>query len=728
MDVTPIIDSLNDPQRDAVTADSGNMLILAGAGSGKTRVLVHRIAWLTQVIGISPHSVMAVTFTNKAAGEMRARCEDLMGIPGAAMWIGTFHGLAHRLLRIHWQEAGLPQAFQILDADDQKRMVKRVIKNLELDETRWDARQAQWYINSKKDEGTRPQHIMTHDDFTERHLQQIYAAYEDACQRAGVIDFAEILLRCHEVLRDNEHLLQHYQQRFTHLLVDEFQDTNTVQYAWIRLLAGNSGSVFVVGDDDQSIYGWRGAKVENIQRFTEDFKDTNTIRLEQNYRSTATILGAANAVIANNSARMGKELWTDSGDGEPLILYAAFNEYDEAQFIVDEIQSATSLGMLRNDIALLYRSNTQSRVLEEMLLRESIPYKVYGGLRFFERKEIKDTLAYLRLCINRSDDASFERIVNFPTRGVGNQTLEALRLNARDQQMPMWFAAEKLLTNQILPTRAHNALKGFVNLITALSEQIEGMPMYEQVEHIIDHSGLLDQFKKEQKRDKKGEARVENLGELINAARNFSYEASTEESTPADILTAFLDHASLEAGDQQADAWEDCVQLMTMHSAKGLEFKTVFIVGLEEGLFPHMRSLEDLNGLEEERRLAYVGMTRAMEQLYLCYAERRRVKGTEIDTVPSRFISETPAELMREVRPRMQTSVPMLNRNYGSSAVETAEEKSGFALGQQVRHPKFGSGVVLNAEGKGPSARVQINFEEVGAKWLVVQYANLEHC
>lgn len=728
MDVTPIIDSLNDEQRNAVTAEPSNMLVLAGAGSGKTRVLVHRIAWLTQVVGISPHSVMAVTFTNKAAGEMRSRVEGLMGIPGSAMWIGTFHGLAHRLLRIHWQEAGLPQAFQILDSDDQKRIVKRVIRSLELDETRWDARQAQWYINSKKDEGIRPQHINTADDFTERHLQQIYMEYEAACARAGVIDFAEILLRCHELLRDDEQLLAHYQKRFTHLLVDEFQDTNTVQYAWIRLLSGQTGKVFVVGDDDQSIYGWRGAKVENIQRFIDDFKDTTTIRLEQNYRSTSTILNAANAVIANNSARMGKELWTDSGDGEPITLYAAFNEYDEATFAVDEIQTMTSRGTQRSDIALLYRSNTQSRVLEEMLLRESIPYKVYGGLRFFERKEIKDTLGYLRLCVNRADDASFERIVNFPTRGVGNQTLEALRLNARDQQMPMWHAAEKLLTNQVLPTRAHNALKGFVNLITALSEQIEGMPMYEQVEHIIDHAGLLEQFKKEQKRDKKGEARVENLGELINAARNFSYNQETEENTQADILNAFLDHASLEAGDQQAEEWEDCVQLMTMHSAKGLEFPVVFIVGLEEGLFPHMRSLEDLNGLEEERRLAYVGMTRAMEQLYLCYAERRRVKGTEIDTVPSRFIGETPAELMREVRPRMQISRPMISSAYGTSAVESVQDKAGFALGERVMHPKFGAGVVLNAEGTGASARLHVNFEEAGSKWLVVQYANLERC
>jgi len=719
MDVSHLLDPLNDAQREAVTAEERSVLVLAGAGSGKTRVLVHRIAWLIQVEQVSPWGVLAVTFTNKAAAEMRGRTEELLRTPAGGMWVGTFHGIAHRLLRAHWREAGLPETFQILDADDQYRVIRRVLRALELDESRWPPKQMQWFINARKDEGARPDHIEAGDDPWLRRQLEVYRAYEAACQRAGLVDFAELLLRAHELLRDSPELLAHYRDRFRNLLVDEFQDTNTIQYAWLRLLAGDEGRVFVVGDDDQSIYGWRGARIEHIQRFGDDFPGTRTIRLEQNYRSTGNILAAANALIAHNDGRLGKNLWTAGSDGAPIQWYSAFNEYDEARYVVDRIEDWIGQGHARADCAVLYRSNAQSRVFEEELLGRGIPYRVYGGLRFFERAEIKDALAYLRIATNPADDASFERVVNQPPRGIGDRTLAAVREHARTAGLSLWEAARAIVANRLLPARACNALEAFLKLVTAQGEAMAGLPIQEQVEHAIQTSGLIEHFKKE--KGERGQSRIENLEELVNAARQFVSSEATEDMDP---LTAFLAHAALEAGEGQADAWEDCVQLMTLHSAKGLEFPLVFLCGMEEGLFPHEMSAQEPGRLEEERRLCYVGMTRAREQLVLTCAERRRLHGTEHFGMPSRFLREIPAELIDEVRPRRVGTAPspaMTGRE-----PMFADDDAPLRLGQRVRHARFGEGVVLNYEGRGSHARVQVNFTDEGAKWLVLSYANLE--
>ncbi|HSG10844.1 MAG TPA: DNA helicase II [Gammaproteobacteria bacterium] len=719
MDVSGIIESLNDAQREAVCAPADPLLVLAGAGSGKTRVLVHRVAWLVDVGRLSPYSILAVTFTNKAAGEMRGRIEQMIDAPATGMWVGTFHGLAHRLLRSHWQEAGLPQAFQILDSQDQQRLIKRVIQAMELDEAKWPPRQMQWFINGCKDEGRRPQHIEHRNDPYLKKQLEIYQAYEDVCGRSGVVDFAELLLRSHELWLKYPALLDHYRQRFNHILVDEFQDTNTVQYAWLRMLAGDSGRITVVGDDDQSIYGWRGARVENIQRFQQDFKNTRVIRLEQNYRSTATILKAANAVIDNNAERMGKQLWTDGHDGEQIKLYTAYNEQDEARYIVDCIEDHVDKGGARNEVAILYRSNAQSRVFEERLMQCAIPYRVYGGLRFFERAEIKDALAYLRLTANRDDDASFERVVNHPPRGIGGRTLETVRQQARDHSTSLWRAAITVANEKLLPARACNAIIAFLKLVDELAEGTGRLPLGEQVEHVMHPSGLIDHFSRE--KGEKGQARLENLQELVNAAREYEHDPDSG----MDPLSEFLSHAALEAGEGQADAWEDCVQLMTLHSAKGLEFPLVFLCGLEEGLFPHQRSVEEAGRLEEERRLCYVGITRARQQLVLTCAERRRLFGTETYCLPSRFINEIPEELVFEVRARPGVSMPhstpaSVERSFRPASV------GGLQLGQHVRHAKFGDGVIMNCEGQGSSARVQVNFSRAGTKWLVLAYANLE--
>ena len=719
MDVSRIIESLNDAQREAVCAPPDPLLVLAGAGSGKTRVLVHRIAWLIDVEGLSPYSILAVTFTNKAAGEMRSRIEQLIDAPVGGMWVGTFHGLAHRLLRTHWQEAGLVQGFQILDAQDQQRLIRRVLKTMDLDEARWPPRQLQWFINSCKDEGRRPQHIEHRNDPQLRRQVEIYAAYEDLCQRSGLVDFAELLLRSHELWLQQPDLLAHYRQRFHHILVDEFQDTNTIQYAWLRLLAEDTARITVVGDDDQSIYGWRGARVENIQRFKQDFPGTRVQRMEQNYRSTGTILKAANAIIANNTERLGKQLWTDDQEGVPIQWYTAYNEQDEARFVVDRIRSYAEQGQARSDIAILYRSNAQSRVFEERLIQCGIPYRVYGGLRFFERAEIKDALAYLRLCSNRADDASFERVVNHPPRGIGERTLDVVRQTAREHQVSLWQAAAVVVDERLVGARAGNALLVFVRLVEGMAEGLEQLPLGEQVEHVMDPSGLLDHFARE--KGEKGQARLENLRELVNAAREFEVDGETE----LDPLSDFLSHAALEAGEGQADAWEDCVQLMTLHSAKGLEFPLIFLCGMEEGLFPHQRSVDEPGRLEEERRLCYVGITRARKQVIITCAERRRLYGSETYSLPSRFISEIPAALIEEIRPRVSISRPLQATSAGANVYPDAVSAS-LKLGQHVRHKKFGEGVVMNYEGQGSNARVQVNFAHAGAKWLVVSYANLE--
>src|SRR5580658_6398433 len=726
MDLSPILASLNDAQREAVTAPVGPVLVLAGAGSGKTRVLIHRLAWLCQVEGVSPHSILAVTFTNKAAGEMRGRIESLLGYSAQALWIGTFHGIAHRLLRLHWREAGLVQGFQILDSEDQLRLIKKLIKAQGLDETRWVPREVQGFINSNKDEGHRPKHLKDGNDPTRRQLIRLYADYEETCARAGVVDFAELLLRAFELWRDQPALLDHYRNRFWHVLIDEFQDTNAIQYGWMKLLAGSVVQPFAVGDDDQSIYRWRGARVENLHQFQRDFPHAKLFRLEQNYRSTGTILNGANALIAHNSGRLGKTLWTDGVRGDPIRVYAAFNERDEAEFVLQRIRDWTQRGGQRSQVAILYRSNAQSRVFEEAFLSARIPYKVYGGLRFFERAEIKDALAYLRLITNRRDDASYERDVNLPTRGIGAKSLDIIREAAKGSGQSLWDAGGASIGAALGP-KAATAVHGFMQLIERLEREIQGLALHEQVDHVINHSGLIEHHRRE-KADR-GEARVENLEELVSAARGFTGEGS-EDLPP---LAAFLAHAVLESGEGQADAWEDCIQMMTLHTAKGLEFPVVFLSGMEDGLFPHQRSLNDIEGLEEERRLAYVGMTRAMQQLYLTYAEQRRLHGMDTYGAASRFIKEIPGELLEEVRARVPVARPVMSGRFSTSGAlrgaalrEPGNGQPGMGLGARVRHGKFGEGVILNLEGNGAHARVQVNFEQQGTKWLMLQYANLE--
>jgi len=670
MDVSHILDSLNPEQRKAVTAEPGPLLIQAGAGSGKTRVLTHRIAWLQQVAGVSPFGILAVTFTNKAAGEMRSRVEELSGHAIGPMWIGTFHGLSHRFLRMHWKEAKLKQTFQILDSEDQRRMVQRAIRSLKLDESAFPPRNAMWYINNKKDEGLRPQHIRDNDDPTEQQMIQIYKAYEAACNLASAVDFAELLLRALETLRDNEELLTHYQSRFQHLLVDEFQDTNSIQYAWLRLLAGDSGNVFAVGDDDQSIYGWRGAKVENILNFEQDFPGG-----------------------------------------------------DEARFILERILEHVNKGGTRAETAILYRSNAQSRALEEELVRGGIPYRVYGGMRFFERMEIKDALAYLRLISLTDDDVSFERVVNQPPRGIGDKTLTQIRTVATEANVSLWHACAEILTAGALKGRASKAISEFMKLIMALRNDTTDMSLEKQVNHVIEHSGLLEHYKKD--RTEKGEARVENLQELVGAA--IDPPPPPEDMPDMSVLDSFLSNAALEAGDQQGDEWEDCVQLMTLHSAKGLEFPMVFITGMEQGLFPSKRSVEESGMVEEERRLCYVGITRAQQKLYLSMAEHRRLYGRDHFNTPSKFIAEIPAELVQEIRPKMHVTRPMAETRGKTRRDKIRENnETGLTVGQRVRHSKFGEGTVTDYEGQGAHARVFVNFETEGSKWLVMAYANLE--
>lgn len=719
MDVAVIIDSLNDAQREAVSAPSRSLLVLAGAGSGKTRVLVHRIAWLIKVEHISPHNILAVTFTNKAAKEMRTRVEDLLKISARSMWIGTFHGLAHRLLRQHNKEAKLPDTFQVIDSDDQLRLIKRLMKAMNIDDNRWPPKQVVWFINAQKDEGIRAGHIQATDDLYQQQLLVIYRAYEDLCNRSGLVDFAELLLKAHETLRDNAELLAFYRARFKYVHVDEFQDTNTVQYAWLRLLTEGQDNLFVVGDDDQSIYGWRGAKIENMYNFQKHYPNHQLIRLEQNYRSTGNILKASNALIACNEGRMGKELRTDDGDGDLISLYSAFNEQDEAYFVVERIRKWVAEGNLRSDVAILYRSNAQSRQFEEKLMATGTPYRVYGGLRFFDRMEIKNALAYLFLMLHKDNDSAFERIINTPTRGVGAKTLDEIRLLAREKQISLWQAMLELIKAGHFTPRAENALKGFVQIINSLGEQTEDRELYEQVKNVIEKSGLIE-FHKKEKGDK-GEARVENLEELVNAARQFDFNEDNEESYSE--LDLFLAHAALESGDAQDDDFEDCVQLMTLHSAKGLEFPLVFMVGLEEGLFPSQQSVDDIARLEEERRLCYVGMTRAMKLLFITYAESRRLYGKENYPRPSRFLKEIPAEQLQEIRLRANVSKPVATNHKAKAALGTSGR---YQLGQRVRHQKFGEGVVLQVDGDGAQERVQINFANAGMKWLMLSYAKLD--
>ena len=724
-----LLDGLNPQQLETVTLPQISALILAGAGSGKTRVLTTRIAWLIQTGQVSPMGLLAVTFTNKAAREMLTRISAMLPINTRGMWVGTFHGLCNRLLRAHHRDAQLPQGFQILDSTDQLALVKRVMRGLGVDDDKYPPRQAQWFINANKEAGLRASAVETTDDFSRR-FNDIYAAYDRQCQSEGVVDFAELLLRCYQLLHRNEVLRAHYQARFHHILVDEFQDTNRLQYSWLKLLAGRDAAVLAVGDDDQSIYAFRGANVGNMAEFERDFRIDKIIKLEQNYRSHGNILDAANALISRNRGRLGKNLWTDAGKGEPLRVYEAPTDGEEARFIVEQVRALHRDGIRFDEMALLYRSNAQSRVLEHTLFSAGISYRVYGGLRFFERQEIKHALAYLRLVSNPEDDGAMLRIVNFPTRGIGNRSLEQLQEAARLRGTSLWQAA----CGGALSGRAGTSITTFVKLVEGMRRAVTGLPLSEIVEHVVEGSGLKQHYQTE----KEGTERLENLDELVNAAATFVveevYDPATEQggavdpNDPLSALNSFLAHAALEAGEHQAGAGEDAMQLMTVHSAKGLEFQAVFISGLEERLFPHENSVSEDNGLEEERRLMYVALTRARQRLYLSYAQSRMLHGQTRYNVASRFLEEIPEALMKRLNSTSASSwAPPQMRSFGSFPPSTAASATGgtWRIGQNVVHPKFGGGVIVNAEGRGVDARVQVNFRDVGLKWLALEYAKL---
>ena len=721
---------LNEPQLAAVTLPSQHALILAGAGSGKTRVLTTRIAWLIQTRQVSPQGVLAVTFTNKAAREMHARLGAMLPINTRGMWIGTFHGLCNRMLRAHHRDAALPQTFQILDSQDQLAAIKRLLKTLNVDDEKFPPRNLQYFINGAKEEGLRPHAVDAHDEYNRRCVE-LYAAYDDQCQREGVVDFPELLLRSYELLERNELLREHYQRRFVHLLVDEFQDTNRLQYRWLKLLAGGGASVFAVGDDDQSIYAFRGANVGNMSAFEREFRVENLIKLEQNYRSHANILNCANALISNNRNRLGKNLWTDAGEGEPVRLYEAMTDGQEAQWLVEEIRALERDGSARSDIAVLYRSNAQSRVIEEALLRANIPYQIYGGQRFFERAEIKNALAYMRLIEDRHSDPAFERVVNTPPRGIGDKSIESIRQLARQRQLSMWTAAKAGISEGLFAARVQKTVAAFVQLIDELTEAVAPMTLEELAEHVIDVSGLMTFHSQE--RGERGLARKENLQELVAACGQFAgdlvFPFEDSDRAEVSVLQEFLDQMTLDAGDRQA-AQGPSVQMMTLHSAKGLEFPLVFLGGLEEGLFPHRMSADEPGRMEEERRLAYVGITRAMRELYLTYAETRRLHGQDSYNRPSRFLREIPQALLQEIRvggrtaPQFSAAVSASGFSSGALLSDTPGVE-GFAMGQRVLHGKYGEGVILQFEGSGERAKVQVNFSE-GAKWLMVSYANLQ--
>jgi DNA helicase II / ATP-dependent DNA helicase PcrA len=734
-----LLRDLNPEQLAAVTLPAQHALVLAGAGSGKTRVLTTRIAWLIQTGSVSPHGLVAVTFTNKAAREMLTRISAMLPINVRGMWVGTFHGLCNRLLRAHHRDANLPQTFAILDTQDQLAVVKRVMKSMNVDEDRFPPRQVQWFIAAAKEEGKRAPRVEVYDEFS-RKYQEIYSAYDELCQKEGTVDFAELLLRSFELLSRNEPLRNHYQNRFRHVLVDEFQDTNRLQYRWLKLLCGPHTAMFAVGDDDQSIYRFRGANVGNMAEFEREFAVQNLIRLEQNYRSYGNILKAANTLIAHNAKRLGKNLWTEAGEGEPIRVYEAGSDGLEAAWLVEEIQALVREGHARRDIAVLYRSNAQSRVLEHALFSQGISYRVYGGLRFFERQEIKHALAYLRLIANPDDDSAFLRVVNFPARGIGARSLEQLQDAATAAGTSLWQAAPRLAG------KAGGSVATFVRLIEKLRADTAGLPLPEVVEHLLEASGLVNHYRTE----REGADRIENLNELVNAAAVFTQEeglagapafaladappdapvegVSAANAAPDDPLAAFLAHAALESGENQAGEGADAVQLMTVHSAKGLEFHAVFITGLEEGLFPHEQSVNEDDGLEEERRLMYVALTRARTRLYLSFAQTRMLHGQTRYGIASRFLDEIPKPLLKWLT---QAHGRHLDEkawaSAGASPVYKAREApaSPYRIGQSVTHAKFGQGVIVNAEGAGAEARVQINFGPQGMKWLALEYAKL---
>ena len=722
MDVSHILENLNDDQRNAVTSEKQHLLVLAGAGSGKTRVLVHKVAWEVEALGKNPSSIMAVTFTNKAANEMRSRIETLLQAQIFDSWIGTFHGLSHKLLKRFHKEADLSSGFTILDSDDQLRIIKRISKEFNLDEATWPARQSQWQINSWKDEGIRSSKVNEDGDFYTETVNKIYKEYEKTCNRDDLVDFGELILKSYEVIKKSPSVKTFFESRFESVLIDEFQDTNTIQYKWLQEIASAKTKITAVGDDDQSIYGWRGAKVEHVNSFVEDYNNTDVIRLEQNYRSTSVILNAANSLIDNNKDRLGKNLWTEKVEGENIILYQAYNEQDEARYVADVLKDWMHKGGAYEETAILYRSNAQSRAIEEALLRISIPYRIYGGLRFYERLEIKNAIAYLKVIFNNNDNPSFERSVSNPTRGVGEKTLNKIRQTSKKYNISYIKASAKLIDEGNISGRGGAGLKDYLEFVAGCKNFIQENTLSELMELIIKETGLYAYHGKEA--GEKGKTRTENLEELITATKNFE-QSIKEEITNSQIAEKYLDIISLDSGDRQASEHDDAAQLMTMHSAKGLEFKLVILTGLEESLFPHGRSMESSSQLEEERRLCYVAITRAMEKLYITHAESRRLHGTDTFNPPSRFLKEIPKDLIDEIRPRAQTNIPYNRKDFSETKIEF-EMDIGISLGQKVRHKKFGEGIVLNYEGSGESARVQVNFEDSGTKWLVMSYANLE--
>ena len=727
-----ITENLNVAQREAVTADLSHLLVLAGAGSGKTRVLVHRIAYLMEAHNVSPYEILAVTFTNKAANEMRNRIEKLRGASIQHMWVGTFHGLAHRLLRTHHEEASLPKTFQIIDSDDQLRLIKRVHRTMNLDEKKWEPKKSQWFINHHKENGRRTEQLrIDPNDYTSDQLHRIYVAYEQLCKQSGLVDFTELLLRSYELLKNHEAVRTHYQKRFSHILVDEFQDTNEIQYRWLCAISGKNSFMMAVGDDDQSIYSWRGAQVKNIHTFTRDFINAQTVRLEQNYRSTKNILDAANAVIEKNKDRLGKTLWTSGKSGDAISLFEAFNEREEAMYVVETIKSLSRNDYGLNDFAILYRSNAQSRVLEEALLQAKIPYRIFGGFRFFERAEIKDALSYLRLLVNPKDDAALERVINTPARGIGQTTLAKIRELSASQHCSLWETILRSIDESYFSGKTHAALSGFVDLIKTMQKETLSLNLSNVIDIVLVKSGLLND---DHSRSEKELSRIENLKELISATSEYVVKSEHENLS---VIEAFLADVALETGEQQADQQTDCVSLMTLHAAKGLEFPVVFIVGMEEHLFPHMMSISEQHGLEEERRLCYVGMTRAMQKLFLSNAECRQLHGQMKYHPPSRFISEIPEALVKRVRPKLgvtkHTPYSVENTGYFSKekpkktkVIRAALPEYGFAIGQRVTHPTFGTGYVLSFEGQGAHARIQVRFEKHGEKWMALQYARLK--
>lgn len=719
MNLSEIINGLNDKQCQSVILNNDkNALILAGAGSGKTRILTHRIAYLITQKNIRTDAILAVTFTNKAAAEMRERLSILLRRPIQSMWVGTFHGLSHRLLRTHYEQAGLTSGFQILDAQNQFRIVKRLMKDNNIDESKFPIRKVQWFINNQKNEGIRTQDIDPSYNYFVKKSLEVFELYEAHCQANDLIDFAELLIRSYALLKNNTDLLNHYQARFEHILVDEFQDTNTVQYKWIKLLFNGNNQVFCVGDDDQSIYGWRGAKIENITKLCTDFIPIETIRLEQNYRSTGNILNVSNALIAHNTNRMDKSLWTDADDGELIDVYEARTETDEADYVISGIQKLISDGASPSDCAILYRSNAQSRIFEEVLIKHNIPYIIYGGLRFFERAEIKDALGYLRLIENPVDNVAFERVVNFPTRGISNATVEKIRTFAQNNHTSLFQAAVQMSSD--LPTRAANALNGFTNLIKQMTNDIKHLDLSEKVANLLNTSGLMAHYSND-KTDKTG-SKKENLAELITAAQQYKHEQDGEMNE----VVGFISLASLDSSGETNAPINQNVELMTIHSAKGLEFPYVFLVGMEEDLFPSRQSKDEAHLIDEERRLCYVGMTRAMKKLSLSYAIKRFLHGQSLYAYPSRFLDEIPSRYLNKLKTKFGATIQNYNNDHTFNQNITPKSDNPLSIGASVKHAKFGLGTVLNFEGQGDSARVEIKFKQAGTKWLISSYANLE--